>query len=225
LNEGFPGHVGEWLAQMLKISCASEPAEFWLGVCGLLLEAAARGVALWMTFEDPIRVADLKTRASRFARVRDEIRAGTLPAALGRWTGGKQIRTRTLRGFLALHVLSGFKRWRGATLRFHEEDGRIEAWLARITQLAPRHYALAVEFARAQRLIKGYGETHERGWRNFQALAGQLEFLEMRSDGAVLLAGLTAAALADEAGQALDVELARLAVAGAGAGAQALHAS
>ena len=232
---------------MLKISCAREPAEFWLGVCGLLLEAAARCLALWMTFEDPIRVADLKTRASRFARVRDEIRAdpgqlfgitefmkprveeiaGTLPAALGRWTGGKQIRTRTLRGFLALHVLSGFKRWRGARLRFHEEDGRIEAWLARITQLAPRHYALAVEFARAQRLIKGYGETHERGWRNFQALAGQLEFLEMRSDGAVLLAGLTAAALADEAGQALDVELARLAVAGAGsgAGAQALHAS
>ena len=37
--------------------------------------ATARSLALWMTFEDTIRVADLKTRAARFARVRDEIRA------------------------------------------------------------------------------------------------------------------------------------------------------
>jgi len=34
-----------------------------------LLEATARSLALWMTFEDTIRVADLKTRASRFVRV------------------------------------------------------------------------------------------------------------------------------------------------------------
>ena len=209
-----------------------------------LLEAASRGLALWMTFEDPIRVADLKTRGSRFARVRDEIRAdpgqlfgitefmkprveevaGMLPATLGRWlldsprvcgwlgrwTGGKQIRTSTLRGFLTLHVLSGFKRWRRATLRFHEENERIEGWLARIAYLAPRHYALSVEFARAQRLIKGYGETHERGWRNFQALAGQLDLLATRSDGASLLAALMAAALADEEGQALKSALAQL---------------
>lgn len=40
-----------------------------------LAEATARQLALWMTFEDIIRVADLKTRAHRFRRVRKEARA------------------------------------------------------------------------------------------------------------------------------------------------------
>ncbi|MSP96044.1 MAG: indolepyruvate oxidoreductase subunit B [Betaproteobacteria bacterium] len=40
-----------------------------------LAEETGRHLALWMSFEDIIRVADLKTRASRFARVRGEVRA------------------------------------------------------------------------------------------------------------------------------------------------------
>lgn len=41
-----------------------------------LTKDAARYVALWMSYEDTIRVADLKTRAKRFDRVREEVRAG-----------------------------------------------------------------------------------------------------------------------------------------------------
>ena len=40
-----------------------------------LTAAVARHLALWMTYEDVIRVADLKTRGTRFNRVRDEVRA------------------------------------------------------------------------------------------------------------------------------------------------------
>jgi indolepyruvate ferredoxin oxidoreductase beta subunit len=40
-----------------------------------LTAAVARHLALWMTYEDTIRVADLKTRGTRFSRVRDEVRA------------------------------------------------------------------------------------------------------------------------------------------------------
>ena len=40
-----------------------------------LASEAARHLALWMAYEDIIRVADLKTRASRFARVRKEVGA------------------------------------------------------------------------------------------------------------------------------------------------------
>lgn len=40
-----------------------------------LTKEAARYVALWMSYEDTIRVADLKTRAKRFDRVREEVRA------------------------------------------------------------------------------------------------------------------------------------------------------
>jgi indolepyruvate ferredoxin oxidoreductase, beta subunit len=206
-----------------------------------LTEATARSLALWMTFEDTIRVADLKTRSTRFTRVRDEIRAdpgqlfgitefmkprvteiaGTLPVGLGRWllrsqgatglltrwTGGKQIRTGTVTGFLMLHVLGGLKRWRRGSLRFHEENERIEKWLGRIESLAATNHALAVELARAQRLVKGYGDTHERGWRNFSALVDKLDALAPRPDGAAVFARLQAAALADEEGKALAREL------------------
>jgi indolepyruvate ferredoxin oxidoreductase beta subunit len=224
------------LERIAELDARARPGGAWA-----LTEATARSLALWMSFEDTIRVADLKTRPARFERVRDEIRAtpdqlfgitefmkprieeiaGTLPARfgrwllgsprirrlLGRWTGGKQIRTRTIRGFLLLHSLAGLKRWRPATLRYQEENARIEQWLDRIAQLAERHYDLAVELARAQRLVKGYGETHERGWRNFNVLLEQLDALSARDDGATLLARLHTAALADEEGQALAREL------------------
>lgn len=70
-----------------------------------LLRETARHLALWMSYEDVIRVADLKTRGTRFERVRGEVNAQenqllainefmhprleeiceTLPASLGRW--------------------------------------------------------------------------------------------------------------------------------------------
>ena len=40
-----------------------------------LTNLAAKRLALWMTYEDAIRVADLKTRVSRFDRVREDIHA------------------------------------------------------------------------------------------------------------------------------------------------------
>jgi len=42
---------------------------------GKLAAETARYLALWMSFEDLIRVADLKTRKSRFARVREDVLA------------------------------------------------------------------------------------------------------------------------------------------------------
>jgi indolepyruvate ferredoxin oxidoreductase beta subunit len=40
-----------------------------------LTQETARYLALWMSYEDVIRVADLKTRADRSARIRNEVRA------------------------------------------------------------------------------------------------------------------------------------------------------
>ena len=72
-----------------------------------------------------------------------------------------------------------------------------------------------MELARAQRLVKGYGETHERGWGNFVRLLGQLPQLAPRSDGGAQFARLVQAALADEEGVALGRALAALQAAGA----------
>jgi indolepyruvate ferredoxin oxidoreductase, beta subunit len=85
----------ERLARIAQLPAHGEP----------LLPETARHLALWMSYEDTIRVAELKTRDTRFARVRDEVRAhsdqvlaihefmhprleeicDTLPAGMGRW--------------------------------------------------------------------------------------------------------------------------------------------
>ena len=85
-----------------------------------LLQAFARHLALWMTYEDTIRVADLKIRRRRFERCREEVRAGddeivhltefmhprieevadTLPAPLGRCLLGNESLQRLLSGTL-----------------------------------------------------------------------------------------------------------------------------
>ena len=69
---------------------------------------------------------------------------------------------------------------------------------------------MAVELAKAQRLVKGYGDTHARGWKNFSALTAKLDELVARPDGAAVFARLQAAALADEEGKALARELAEI---------------
>jgi len=249
-----PAYAEIYLDRVERI--AALEARLWADASSYaLLEATARSLALWMTFEDTIRVADLKTRGSRFLRVRDEIRAdagqlfgitefmkprvaeiaGTLPAAWGKWilasaratewlsrfTAGRQIKTRTIRGFLMLYILSGLKRWRRGTLRFQEENARIEEWLGRIEGLAVGNYRVAVELARAQRLVKGYGETHERGWRNFSALLEQLDLLAARADGGTVLARLIDAALADEEGATLHRQISELRASPAAAGISA----
>ena len=109
-----------------------------------------------------------------------------------------------------MYALAGLRRWRRGTLRFHQENARIEAWLERIERLGAEHRALAIELARAQRLIKGYGDTHERGWRNFSALVARLDQLVTRDDGAQRLAQLHEAALADDAGIELGKVLTEL---------------
>jgi indolepyruvate ferredoxin oxidoreductase beta subunit len=75
---------------------------------GELLRETGRYLALWMSYEDAIRVADLKIRSERFQRVHGEARVGAgqvlkiheflhprvqeiadvLPAGLGRWLLG-----------------------------------------------------------------------------------------------------------------------------------------
>jgi indolepyruvate ferredoxin oxidoreductase, beta subunit len=204
-----------------------------------LLDETARYLALWMSYEDTIRVADLKTRRSRFDRVGGEVKltaaqqleisefmhprleeiADTLPARWGRWLlatawarrcvepftrKGRVVKTSSLRGFLLLYAVAGLRRMRRGTLRFQVEHERIREWLATIAALAQNHPDMALEVARSQRLVKGYGDTHGRGWRNYQRLIAAAPRLAAQSNGAQQMRDLSAAALADDSGQALE---------------------
>ena len=214
---------------------------------GRLLRETARHLALWMSYEDTARVAALKTRSSRFERVRGEARVQdgqvlaineymhprlqeiceTLPSGVGRWLmesrlprrlvehftqKGRVIQTSSLHGYLMLRTVAACKRWRRSTLRYAEENRRIEEWLARIAETAPHHPALAIEVAQCQRLVKGYSDTHERGVRNYDTVMAAVQ----RAGGAIApatLRELRDAALADEHGSKLQAALARHALA------------
>ena len=62
--------------QRLREVLASEQRNGTDGACAVTKETA-RWLALWMAFDDIVRVADLKSRASRWQRVRMEVKAKT----------------------------------------------------------------------------------------------------------------------------------------------------
>ena len=92
-----PAYAREYLDHLAALRAVSSDPQ--------LLSETARHLALWMSYEDTIRVADLKTRATRFERVAGEVKLAegqllsihefmhprlqeiceTLPAPLGRW--------------------------------------------------------------------------------------------------------------------------------------------
>jgi len=213
-----------------------------------LTVATARALALWMSFEDVMRVAQAKTRRGRAERIRREVRAdpkdlvqvrefvkprveeicGTLPAGLGRrllasprahralarFTAGRRISTSTISGFVTLRSLAALRRLRRGTLRFQIENQRIEAWLGQIAEIAPRDYDLAVELAECQTLVKGYGDTHERGWASFSQITALAPKL-VGPQAAARLRALREAALADDSGSQLARAIAQTPVSSA----------
>jgi indolepyruvate ferredoxin oxidoreductase beta subunit len=68
----------------------------------------ARYLALWMTYEDAIRVADLKTRAARFARIRAEART---PGAVVEVTDYLKPDLDEIYGILPYALVAPFASW------------------------------------------------------------------------------------------------------------------
>ena len=210
-----------------------------------LFSAVARHLALWMAYEDVIRVADLKTRGTRFERLQGEARpsddglvkvfeyfhprveeiADLLPPTLGRillqpgWVHtllarlthrGRTVQTSSLPGFLLLRLLAGQRRWRRRTLRHAIEQQRITDWLRLVEKTATHDAALALSLAEAQRLVKGYGDTHRRGLSSFNRVVDALPSLSNQPQPAAAVRALCQAALADDQGLALQRALVQL---------------
>lgn len=203
----------------------------------------ARFLALWMSYEDVIRVADLKTRRARLQRVRREVGAApdepvrvteflkpgldelcsVLPPALAGWlrrrlarhagrlATGLRVRTSSVSGFALLCLLRGLRRWRPRTERYAAEQRMIGRWLAAVRGLLAHDPRAALELALCGNVVKGYGETSERGHRSLRAILDDVQawLAAARTDDSPgeSLAGRIAkareAALADPQGQAL----------------------
>ena len=157
----------------------------------------ARQLAVWMSFEDVIRVADLKTKPDRLTRIREEVGVapgqrlalteflkpgveewcGLLPGFLGRplfamfvrrnltdrFNVSIRVRTSGILGFTSLYLLARLRFWRRHSMRFHNEQQAIMAWLDMICDALKQDYRFALEIVALAGLRKGYGETRRRG--------------------------------------------------------------
>ena len=166
------------------------------GADGAFICDFARHLAVRMSVEDVIRVAQLKLRETRLARVTQEARAregdivdvteylkpgpeeifGLLPPLPGRWALARvradrawplKVTTTRLSGFLRLKALAALKGWRPRTLRFTEEDAWVERWLGLVDRTLAFTPAAAREVVASAALVRGYGDTYKRGLANW----------------------------------------------------------
>jgi indolepyruvate ferredoxin oxidoreductase beta subunit len=228
------------LDQVLAAERAADPA----GVQGFATtREMARWLALWMAFDDIVRVADLKSRKTRWQRVKGEVKVGDddllrvydhfkpgapefaalLPQPLAtrvlRWDRQRVLKgksawalplkvgTHSVVGMLALRTLAGLKWLRVRGSRYANEQAMIEKWLGGVVDGTRRHWQLGHEIALCGRLIKGYGATNERGKDNLLHVLDHLAQGASADASAQGVAAARAAALADDAGKALDATL------------------
>jgi indolepyruvate ferredoxin oxidoreductase beta subunit len=163
--------------------------------------------------------AETIVETTEYFHPRAEELCGSLPKTWGEWienrpgvfkrldglvNRGRRIRTDTVTGYLTLAFVASLGRRRRNSLRHARETAHREAWLAGALAALERRYELGVEVLACRRLVKGYSDTHARGLSKFDRVMSAIPALSSREDGAVWLDRLKRAALADEAGTALD---------------------
>lgn len=244
-NKGYARLYVERLKKVLEAEKKADPT----GTHGYATtREAARYLALWMAFDDVIRVAHLKSRAARYQRVLQEVRAqpddivrvydhfkpgvpefaGLLPKSLARplmrWDSRRQLKgkrpwamplkigSHSVFGMLMLRTMAGMKSLRKLGSRYQSEQAMIERWLNAVERGTVLSWRLGNEIALCGRLIKGYGETNERGKENLLHVLDHLveaDRFEDPEQRAQAVADVRKAALADAAGKDFDASLQR----------------
>lgn len=125
----------------------------------------ARHLATWMIYEDAIRVAQAKTRATRFARIRGEARAGD--ETVVEVTDYLKPDLDEIWGILPHRLVAPFARWAqrrwphgrptlGQHVRTTTVTGYLRIWvLARLRVLRPMSWRARVEDERIDRWLAG----------------------------------------------------------------------
>jgi len=163
------------------------------------LEVAKR-LGAWMSYEDVIRVAQLKTRPGRLMRIRNEIGidgndpftvidflkpgieelAGLMPPVLGRFlmrfhsadsTGGMKLRLRTSRFYsFALLKLLAFLKYRRRNTYRYHLEQAAIEKWLQVLETAKDDPQLSRLVAELAVLARGYGGVRARGTKQLQAL-------------------------------------------------------
>jgi len=129
------------------------------------------------------------------------LRSGTLQKLLSPFFGkGRNIKTTNISGFLLLHIMAKFGRWRRGTYRFKVQEELISDWLERIGDAVVEDYDYALSIAHIIEMVKGYGDTYQRGLTRYRTAVEAAATLPV-ADRAAAMHRLHKAALADEKGQ------------------------
>ena len=122
------------------------------------------------------------------------------------------VETTSVSGYLRLSILAGLRRIRRSSLRFGVETRAIESWLETISLAMQSNHKVALEISESAGLIKGYGDTHQRGMKSYTLIMEQLVKPAVSNNDftdqlAMQISAARSAALADPDGQTLKATL------------------
>ena len=209
------------------------------GVDDAMLTEIARLMAARMSYEDLIRIAQLKLAGvadrsrtqARSVDVRkfrlDEL-VSVLPAVIAEylldaleWAGWNhrnvklRFSSKSWFGILRLKMGAGLRRWRRYSVRYAKERVWVERWLHMIDRSLTRQPAAASEIVQTATMIHGYGDVYRQGMADWSAIIDGLA--KPTFDGVLALPDLAdavaqarAAALPDPRQSALKRKIAEI---------------
>ena len=177
----------------------------------------ARLMAMRMSYEDPIRIAQLKLAEYEMnagdprAPFADDIRKfrldeliGALPAAVAEplldvleWMGWTHKRvsmrfsTRSRWGIRRLKIEAGLRRWRLFSVRYAKERVWVERWLHMISRSLARQPKAGPAIVQTADMVQGYGDVYRQGLADWHAIIDGLA--KPTFDGVLPLADLAGA--------------------------------
>jgi hypothetical protein len=187
------------------------------GVDDAMLGGIARLMALRMSYDDPIRIAQLKLAEYETAagdpRVQstddigkfrlDEL-IGVLPAAVAgpaldalEWLGWShkpvsiRFSTKSRWGIRRLKIEAMLRRWRLFSVRYARERVWVERWLHMISRSLDKQSQAASAIVQTATMIQGYGDPYRQGLADWHAIVDDLA--KPTFDGVLPLAGLAGA--------------------------------
>ena len=181
------------------------------GVDDAMFGEIARLMAMRMSYEDPIRIAQLKLAeiGSGNAPVQpaDDVRkfrldelVGALPAVVAEpvldvlerlgWSHKPvsiRFSTASRWGIRRLKIEASLRRWRLFSVRYAEERVWVERWLHMIGRCLAKQPKAASEIVQTATMVQGYGDVYRQGLADWHAIIDGLA--KPTFDGALPLAG------------------------------------
>jgi hypothetical protein len=187
------------------------------GVDEAMLGEIARLMALRMSYEDPIRIAQLKLAEYETAagdprrQSADDVRKfrldeliGVLPAAVAEpvldllekmaWTHKAvsiRFSAKSRWGIRRLKIEAGLRRWRLFSVRYAGERAWVERWLHMISRSLEKQPAAASAMVQSATMIQGHGAPYRHGLADWHAIIDGLA--KPTFDGVLPLADLAGA--------------------------------